>query len=365
VEIALRFVFDDGTRQEGGPGFRVSVLDRDDTPPDHLSFASGGTVAAGEIGAAVGILSVSDPDSADPFHFSFAPDDEWRFEVVDGGVLKLRDGISLGWDDVPARPVLVEVSDGTQSAAFALNVAVTEPADAAGPAPATPPLLAAGETRAGFELAGPREALTTRSAEEAAAVSAQTGGALRVTLDEGGGEVWLGPAVDRVRFADGWLAPAGEGPAAQAAALHRAVFGEDADGLALALLVAELRGGAGWAEVAADLLDAAPALSALDDTGFVSALHRAALGAEPGDTALSSHAARLSAGAASRAQVVADIALSPAALARVADAAPDVGHWVSDPFDPDAGLPARPAFDGTHPATGTTTGSAVEIGWFM
>lgn len=90
VEVALRFVFDDGSRQEDGPRLRVAVLDRDDAPPAALSFSNGGTVAAGAIGAAIGTLSVSDPDSSGPFFFTFAWEDEWRFEVVDG-VLKLRD----------------------------------------------------------------------------------------------------------------------------------------------------------------------------------------------------------------------------------------------------------------------------------
>ena len=360
VEIALRFVFDDGTRQEDGPRFRVAVLDRDDTPPDGLAFSGGGTVAAGEIGAAIGRLSVSDPDSAGPFHFSFAPEDEWRFEVVDG-VLKLRDGITLGWDDVPARPILIEVSDGRQSAAFLLDVAVTDPAPAGPPASPAPPLLAAGETRAGFALAGSREALTTRPAEQANAITPHPGGARQVVLDNGD-EVWLGP-LDRLRFADGWLGPAGEGPAAQAAAVHRAVLGKDADGVALAPIVAELRAGAGWAEVAERLLDAAPALAALDDAGFVSALFRAALGAEPGAGDLSLHTARLADGGASRAQVAADIALSPAPLARLAAAAPQAGHWVADPFDVASGLPARPTFDETPPdaSPAPAAGSA----WFI
>ena len=367
VEIALRFVFDDGTRQEGGPSYRVAVLDRDDTPPEGLSFSSGGTVAAGEIGAAIGRLSVSDPDSAGPYHFSFAPEDEWRFEVVDG-VLKLRDGVSLGLDDVPARPILVQVSDGAQSAAFVLDVKVAGPvAGAADPIPTAPPVLAAGETHAGFVLAGPHEALTARTAEQASAVTVEPGGVRHVVLD-GGGEVWLGPAVERVRFADGWLGPAREGPAAQAAALHRAVHGEDADGVALAPLVAELRAGAGWAEVAQDLLDSAPALSALDNAHFVSALYQATLGAEPGAGDLAIYTARLAACGASRAQVAADIALSPAALAKLAaDAAPTGGHWVADPFDPAAGLPARPTFEETHPAAApaATQGPVAEIGWFM
>jgi hypothetical protein len=352
VEVALRFVFNDGTPQEDGPSFRVAVLDRDDTPPARLAFASGGDVAAGEIGAVIGTLSVSDPDSAGPFYVSFTADDDWRFEVVDG-VLKLRDGITLGWDDMPVRPILVEVSDGTQSAAFLLEVAVTEPA-----VPAyTPPLLAAGETRTDVTLVGPREALTMRPVEEAVVLAPDPAGVRQVVID-GAGEVWLGP-VDRLRFADGWLGPAAEGPAAQAAAMHRAILGEDADGAALAPVVASLRAGAGWVEVAEDLLDSAPALAALDDVDFVSELFRAALGTGPGAENLSMHTARL-AGGASRAQLAADIALSPAALARLAETAPE-GHWVAEPFDQASGLPIRPTLDETTtPATVANT-----PGWFM
>lgn len=358
VELALAFVFDDGSRQEDGPPLRVAVLDRDDTPPAALSFSSGSTVAAGAIGAEIGKLSVSDPDSAGPFSFSFTWEDEWRFEVVDGA-LKLRDGISLGWDDLPVRPALVEVSDGTQSAAFLLDVAVTEPDY--GPAPYTPPVLAAGETRAGFVLAGPREAMTTRPAEQATAATPEPGGLQQILLDAGE-SVWVGPSVDRIRFSDGWLCPAGDGPAAHAAAIHRAVVGEDADGADLAPLVASLRAGAGWVDAAEHLLDAAPALAALDDAAFVHALAEAALGTAPGAEALSLHAGRLAYGAASRAQVALDIALSPAALARLAADAP-AGHWVADAFDDASDRPARPAFEDTapDPVPAPSTGAA----WFM
>ena len=277
--------------------------------------------------------------------------------MVDGGLLKLRDGITLGWDDAPVRPILINVSDGTQSAAFLLHIAVTEPTSEP-PAYAPPPLLAAGETRAGVVLAGPGEALTTRPAETASVVAPHPGGVLQVVVD-GGDEVWLGP-VARLRFADGWLGPAGEGPAAQAASLHHAVFGEYADGVALAPIAAALRAGAGWADVAQALLDAAPTLAALDDAAFVRALFEAALGTDsPGAGDLSLHTARLAGGAA-RAQLVADIALSPAALARLAETAP-TGHWVADPFDTAAGVPVRPTLDETPPATALPAAG----GWFM
>ena len=108
-----------------------------------------------------------------------------------------------------------------------------------------------------------------------------------------------------------------------------------------------------------DLLDSAPALAALDDVDFVSELFRAALGTGPGAENLSMHTARL-AGGASRAQLAADIALSPAALARLAETAPE-GHWVAEPFDQASGLPIRPTLDETTtPATVANT-----PGWFM
>jgi hypothetical protein len=115
-------------------------------------------------------------------------------------------------------------------------------------------------------------------------------------------------------------------------------------------------------DVAEHLLDAAPALATLDDTALVHALAEAALGTAPGAEALSLHAGRLADGAASRAQVAVDIALSPAALARLAADAP-AGHWVADAFDDASDRPARPAFEDTTPAPVPTpsTGAA----WFM
>ncbi len=358
AELALRFVLNDGSVQADGPRFGLGVLDRDDTPPEALSFGSGGTVAAGAIGATIGTLSVSDPDSAGPFFFSFTPEDDWRFEVVDG-VLKLRDGISLGWDDLPVRPVVVQVSDGRQSAAFVLEVSVTEPDY--GPPPYAPPVLAPGEARADVVLSGPREALTARPAADATTVAPHPGDLRQVLLDDGR-SVWLGPSVDRVRFSDGWLDVAADGPAARAAALHRAVSGEDADGAALEPLVASLRAGEGWVEVAIRLLDAAPALAASDDRSFIRAVAEAALGTAPDADALSLHTGRLAGGTASRAQVAVDIALSPMSLRELAADTPS-GHWVAEPFDDASDQPARPTF--ADPAPTAIVPASTGTGWFM
>lgn len=359
VEFGLAFVFDDGSRQADAAPLRLAVLDRDDTAPTALAFGTGGTggtVAAGAIGATIGTLSVTDPDSSGRFFFSFTSDDDWRFEVVNG-VLKLRDGITLGWDDVPHRPVLIEVSDGRQSAAFQLDLSVAPPAD--GPSPYTPPVLAPGETHGGFALAGPHEALTARPSAAAVAINAQPGDTQQVFLGAEG-SVWLGPEVDRIRFADGVLDLDPHGTAAQAAALHHAVSGGDADGAGLAPLVASLQAGVGWAAVAGGLLAATPTLAALDDAHFVGAIATAALGPSPDAALLAAYAGRLAAGAESRAQVAVDIALSPASLARTAAAAPS-GHWVADPFDDAAHLPLHPAIAEAAPAA-----AAAAVGaWFM
>src|SRR3954471_2514481 len=92
--FSLRFRFADGGVWDDPVARSVTVLDIDDTAPSGLAFASGGTVVAGAIGAVIGRLAVTDPDTLAGFRFSFGPEDDWRFEVVDG-VLKLRDGISL------------------------------------------------------------------------------------------------------------------------------------------------------------------------------------------------------------------------------------------------------------------------------
>ena len=178
---------------------------------------------------------------------------------------------------------------------------------------------------------------------------------------EGGDEVWLGP-VDRLRFADGWLGPAKRRPGGarplrctarcsartRTASTWRRSWHRSAPAPA-------------WTEIAEDLLDTAPALAALDNAAFVNALFAAALGeGPPGAADLALHTARLAGGAATRAQLVVDIALSPAALARLAEAAP-AGHWVADPFDPASGTPARSSFDDSAPHTGHPAAG----GWFM
>ena len=171
------------------------MLDRDDTAPTALAFASGGTVVAGAIGAAIGRLAVTRSRHPGGFSFSFGDDDAWRFEVVDG-VLKLRDGISLGLDDMPQRPLIVEVSDGHQSAAFLLWLGVADPDTRLADLPA-------GATRGGFGLAVRRRCWRCARAATWREVDALD--ARGAAADPAGWRPRLVlPAAQRVQFADGF-----------------------------------------------------------------------------------------------------------------------------------------------------------------
>jgi hypothetical protein len=351
IAFSLRFRLTSGAVVEDATVFRIAVADRDDTPPSALAFASGGGVTAGAIGAVIGTIAVADPDSAGPFHFTFPEEDAWRFEVVGGTTLKLREGISLGLDDIPHRPLLVEVSDGRQGAGFVLDLTVLDPG---APPPAPPPVLAPGETRGAVALAGEERAIVLREAHAAAGVVPVGDDRTQVALADGA-EAWLPATVRRIDFADGRLELDPAGDAARAASLHRAAQGDwAADGASLAGQVAALERGVGLTDLAGGLLagggEAASAAD-LDGEGFVAGLYRRAVGREPGPDELALHLGRLGSGV-SAAQVAVDVALSAAALGRQEAAAP-AGHWVAlprgrDAEDGPAGPPHRAAAPPWH-----------------
>ncbi len=357
VSFSLRFHFSDGTWQDDPTRFRVEVGDVDDTPPTGLAFATGGSVTAGAIGAIIGTLAVTDPDSAGPFYFTFPEEDAWRFEVV-GNTLKLRDGISLGLDDIPRRPLLIEVSDGRQSAAFTLELTVHDPA----PQESTAPVLQPGETQLGFTVIAPGTALSLLRAEQVEAIHAYGEELLQVVLRDGG-EVWLS-GIQRLQFADGWFDLALDGPAARAEALHRAILGEAATPEERAVLAGQLQAGLGSVELADLLLrDAAAFGAGLTDVDFVTALCRAACGRDPDAAELALQTGRLASGL-SRAQLAVDLALGPEALARLAEAMPN-GIWVAQPYGQEAPgaapPPAEPALSDPIPADA----APLDMGWFM
>jgi hypothetical protein len=126
ISLSLRFFMMDGSVESSSGSYLVRVLSLDDTPPQALRFASGGSVQGGLAGAVIGTLEVEDPDTASGFVYTVREDDQWMFEVVDG-TLRLKDGISIPMGDGPTRPVVIEVWDGSHSTAFTLDITVTMP----------------------------------------------------------------------------------------------------------------------------------------------------------------------------------------------------------------------------------------------
>jgi hypothetical protein len=329
LAFSLEFVFADGSRQADATIWRVAVLDEDDTAPSALRLATGGSVTAGAIGSIIGTLAVTDVDSAGPFSFSFPEEDAWRFEVV-GTTLKLRDGISLGLDDMPARPLFITVSDGRQSAGFTLDLTVRDP----GTQESAVDILAPEAPQSGFALADPQQVVALRQAREVTAANTHDGDIRQLMLAEGG-EVWL-PAVQALRLADGWVDFDPAGLAVRASALVTTLATtlagpQQATGAELGAILGQAQAGQGWVDLAADLL--APELAGTDDAGLVSGLFQAALGRAPDAAEFALHTGRLASGV-SRAQVAADVAGSPEALAE--QAAAD-GLWVFQPLGGAAG----------------------------
>jgi hypothetical protein len=347
LEFALRLAYDDGTVLDLPSSYQVTVLDRDDTAPTALRFATGGAVTAGAIGATIGTLAVTDPDTAGPFYFNFAEDDAWRFEVV-GNTLKLRDGISLGLDDAPLRPLFIEVSDGRQSAAFALDLIVRMPEEQQ----TVIPLLLPGETQSGFSLDGETQAMALREAREVVAGNAYGGGVVQLVLASGA-EVWLA-GVERLLLADGYVEFTADGVVARAAAL----LGGSAGGAALARQAAEAEAGAGWAEIAAAMAPEPGAL--LGDAEYVAMLFQDMLDRDPTEAELALHAGRLGSGL-SRAQLAVDVAMSPDALALQA-AENEAGYWAFQPPGSGAAWRSDPGGLGTG---GYVGGQATEGVWVM
>ena len=198
LAFTLRFHFADGSVLDDGTEFAVAVGNLADTPPEALFFRSGGSVAAGDIGAAIGLLQVIDPEEADSYGFRFAPEDEWMF-TVEGGVLRLRDGISLGLDDIGTRLLQIEVVAGLRSAAFTLAISVTAPGDQQLPLP----ILPWGATRAGFRWAADGGVEADLLLADLAWLEAGNDGYWQLGL-RSGEEIWLADPL-ALRFRDAGL----------------------------------------------------------------------------------------------------------------------------------------------------------------
>ena len=279
--------------------FRIALLDIDDTPPAALAFATGGSVVAGEIGSIIGTLAVTDPDTppGEPFFFTLPEEDDWRFEVVGGTTLKLRDGISLGLDDMPLRPLYVTVSDGRQGAGFTLDITVLDP----GAPPPPTPVLTPGEERGAVALPGPERAVVLRERAALLDLGPASGGERPLTV-QGQAEAALPASVTRVDFLDARLELDGAGPAARAAALLRVLEGPEVAPATVAAGVAALEAGAALVELAG------ARVAAGSDSAFVTGLFRDGAGRDPEAAELALHLGRLGSGE-SRAQVAVDVAL--------------------------------------------------------
>lgn len=186
------------------PGsFTITLLDVDDTPPEAIGFVSGGLVLANDVGAPIGILAATDPDSDGPFEYSVAwPDSAW-FEM-DGAELRLRQGVDLIGLGGTTREVLIEVSDGRNLASFSVPVTVLQPGPPSLFAVQDGSLLA--DTLRGSADA---DALIGHAGDDhlsgLAGADSLLGGAGNDTIqgDEGADTIWGGDGADRILGGDG------------------------------------------------------------------------------------------------------------------------------------------------------------------
>jgi hypothetical protein len=237
LSLQLRFFMGDGTIAYGGETYQVAVLNVDDTPPEALWFATGGTVPANQAGAAIGSLGVTDPDTASGFAFSLQPDDDGTFEIV-GGVLKLRAGVALPAADVPQRSLIIEVSDGTNASAHTLTFNVTND----GPnTPDAPHILAPGEQDRGFSMPDADHVRIERGPWDIASMTYRDG-VIEAVLPASAGSVFF----DKPQWIDmptGQLDFRAESEAFQIWAIYDAIAGRDPTPAELALGVRLMQGG--------------------------------------------------------------------------------------------------------------------------
>lgn len=145
LEFSLSLCFDTGW-QDAGQSWSVTLLGLDDTPPRRVVFATGGWVLENDVGAEIGRIQGSDQDTpTSQLSYRVVWPDEADFEIVNGNLLKLREGKDLLLLGGTVRQVMIEVSDGKQEATFLLDIPVlnttdedTTPAPPALPAPEEP-----------------------------------------------------------------------------------------------------------------------------------------------------------------------------------------------------------------------------------
>lgn len=217
VDFTLRFFMADGTQALSASTFTVNVLNIDDTPPQGLTFATGGTVRAGVPGATIGRLQVNDPDTSAGFTFRLMDWDSWQFEVV-GSELRLRPGVQLVLGDGPQRDIIIEVSDGRQSSAFQLSIDIL-PDPAVSTVPAE--FLTPGLSRMGLEWVGTSGVVGVLPTWGLQDIS-QAGGMLRI--EAASGETVLLDRPGWIDLTTGFIDYSVAGPAARAWLAYQTVF---------------------------------------------------------------------------------------------------------------------------------------------
>jgi Domain of unknown function (DUF4214) len=255
ISFRLQFYMTDGSVQLSQSAYSVTLLDVDDTPPQALSFATGGMVAAGAAGASIGRLQVSDPDTTAGFTYTIREDDQWLFEVV-GGVLRLRAGVSIPLADGPERDVVITVSDGRQSSAQTVSVGVTALGINNG---GTVDLLESHESAHGFSWAGAGNLFSLRMSHEIASIR-DFGALIHLQLRDGGSLTVEQPAV--IDLLDGYITFSGDGLAGRVWAIYETLLNREPRHGEMAAGVQRLAEGATNQALATDILGSAEFASA-------------------------------------------------------------------------------------------------------
>jgi len=322
LTFQLQFDLTDGSSYPAPTLYRITVRNVIDTPPSGLAFSSGGSVAAGEIGAVIGTLRVTDVETTGPFYFSFGNSDAWKYEVV-GTTLKLKDGISLGLDDVGNMALPVMVSDGTMSAAFNLKVTVAAPGGQA----ELIHYLMPGDFTYNFWYTS---AVTVASMHASSDVSyiANYGQDVHALMFRDGNALWLPAQVQVIRFTDGWIDLRHNGSSALVMALYHTILQREPDPVGYANLVDAVENGLSLLALTDAMLKSPEYTNRIgnpDNATFVNGLYHDALGraADPGGYAF--QLGRLNAGV-SRTQMVDDFAFSQESMNKLASTHAD-GFW--------------------------------------
>ncbi len=300
ISFHLRFFMEDGTIQQSQASYSIALLNVDDTPPQGLSFATGGMVAAGAAGATIGRLQVSDPDTATGFTFTIREDDQWVFEVV-GDTLRLRSGVSIPLADGPEREVVITVSDGRQSSALTVSIGITAAGINNG---GTVDLLETHESAHGFSWAGASNLFSLRMSHDIASIR-DFGSLIHIQLRDGGSVTVEQPAV--IDLLDGYITFSGDGLAARVWTIYETLLNREPRHGEMAAGVQRLAEGASNRTLISEVMataEFANGFGQLSNSGFVNQLYINSVG-WTSSSGLNSHTANLDRGV-SRAQVAND-----------------------------------------------------------